>query len=88
MQKIGFGTKGIWHMPACQDNNIKARDIKCTVLKDDGTLDLLLDEPIKKGWRGITNQIVTVFHSDFTQTDQEWCPTCHADLPPNHFLRV
>ncbi len=79
-QKLKFGDRGIWHSPECKENKVKARDIKCTVLDDDGvTLDIFLDEPIKKEWRGIISRVVTIFHSNFTKINLDHCYFCKAD---------
>lgn len=85
---LQFGTKGIWHKPNSEES--KARDIKAVVLRElkEGILYLFTTDEVIDGKKEyLNNRTVTVFKSDFTPSETEYCPTCHADLPPNHPLR-
>lgn len=86
-KKLQFGQNGIWHMPASEE--LKARDILCTVLEEtkEGVLYLFTNEPIEGKREYLNNRTVTIFKKDFTPFNGEYCPTCNAELPPNHPLK-
>lgn len=67
-RKFAFGTRGIWHSPASEENNIKAQDIPVVVLEEtkEGVLYIFTMRSIRRGWNNLTYRTATIFPSDFT----------------------